>query len=426
MTTLTRAGAGSLLRTLAVQVGLEGSYTTPNGYLVVPAIFARTGVIDWGRGERENYSAEVLLSDEALRAWSAQVITDDHPTDWLTGQSVPVTSANARFFAVGWTQNARVVQAMVDGVELPHLGGDLVIADQATIDAVRAGKRQLSIGAFVSRDVSDKKKAYDFEVSKVEPNHLAIVDRGQCGGSCAIALALHPAHDERSETQRAEYRAASARRYNERLAAQGEDPATLLRLQETDTMACTCGATHATEMETLRQQHAATLQAAQAQAAAANAQLETLRAQMSAQARTVLLAEARTVLGADYQAPAAEVQHVNLSIMSAVVGHVLPAMAAAAAGAAAAGNEHFVTAAYQAAICANQARAAAAPIQGQQRNMAASLAADIGGAVAGAQAAAQQAATPAVTLDGLLLNLTASQARVPGFTAPTQASVRGQ
>jgi hypothetical protein len=412
MTTVPQATAGRLLRTLAVQVGLEGSYTTPNGFLVVPAIFARTGVIDWGRGERENYSAEVLLSDEALRAWSAQVITDDHPTDWLTGQSVPVTSANARFFAVGWTQNARQVMALVDGVELPHLGGDLVIADQATIDAVRAGKRQLSIGAFVSRDVSDKKRTYDFEVSKVEPNHLAIVDRGQCGGSCAIALALHPAHDDRSETQRVAYRAASARRYNDRLAA-------LAATQERDTMACTCGATHATEMETLRQQHAATLQAAQAQAAAANAQLETLRAQMSAQARTVLLAEARTVLGADYQAPAAEVQHVNLAIMSAVVGHVLPAMAAAAAGAAAAGNEHFVTAAYQAALAS---RAAAAPIQGQQRNMAA----DIGGAVAGAQAAAQQAAAPAVTLDGLLLNLTASQARVPGFSAPTHASVRGQ
>jgi hypothetical protein len=394
---------GKVLRTLAVTVGLDGSWVTPNGYLVLPAILARTGVIDWGRGERENFSADVLLTADGLRAWSAQVVTDDHPTDWLTGENVSVTSANARFYAVGFTQNARQVMALgADGAEVPHLGADVVLTDQATIDAVRAGKRQLSIGAFITREVAGKKATYDWEVTAVEPNHVALVDRGACGGSCKVALgAPHPAHDERSAEQKDTDRRVVAARLSRRIKA-----LTAADTTEETIMACNCGDKHVAEMAALTAQH----EQSKAQLAAANAQLDVYRAQEAAQRRTALLTEARKVLGAEY-APAATAT--ELVVMADVVASALPAMADGVRKAAVEGNGHYVTAAYQAALAAR----AAAPTQ--QRNMGA----DIGAAVAGAAeaAAAQSAHSSGPTLESMLTNLTASQARIPGFTAPTMA-----
>src|SRR5688572_19067657 len=168
-------GAGAqdtlVLRQLFANVELANSFVTANGFLVVPAVLCQSMVLDWGEGEREMLMPEALFDPIALRDWSAMVLTDEHPME-------AVTSANARWYAVG------------------HVGGDarqegsqlacsLVFTDQYTIDLVRAGKRQLSIGAFFTRRFAPTKD-YEFLVEKIVPNHVSLVRAGQCGEACAV------------------------------------------------------------------------------------------------------------------------------------------------------------------------------------------------------------------------------------------------
>ncbi|WP_347271638.1 DUF2213 domain-containing protein [Rhizorhabdus histidinilytica] len=170
---------------------LDAPRRTADGYLAVRARAARTGVYQYtGRevdpdnkhGLRDQAVVNVLrdeatvFDERAARSFIGKPITDDHPHE-------RVTSAN-------WRDHARgtIMGAMRDG---EYLAFDLLLMDQATIDKVNAGKRELSNGYAAALEFGDFKSADGTacqarQARITDGNHVALVKYGRAGGDCAI------------------------------------------------------------------------------------------------------------------------------------------------------------------------------------------------------------------------------------------------
>jgi hypothetical protein len=173
---------------------LDAPRRTSDGYMAVRAKVARTGVYQYGgrevdpdnrHGLRDTAVVHVLRDDAAVfdhksaHSFIGKPITDNHP-------SVAVNATN-------WRDHARgvVMGAMREG---DYLAFDLMLTDAATIDAVENGKRELSngyaaeleFGSFTANDGT----ACQARQASISGNHVAIVDRGRAGSSCAISDAI--------------------------------------------------------------------------------------------------------------------------------------------------------------------------------------------------------------------------------------------
>ena len=123
------------------------------------------------RPETETFSKPTLDSLSSL------TVTHDHPSEGV------VTPRNWKRVAVGWT-----------GEDVIRNGGfvrvPLILKDEDTIDAVRAGKRELSFGYLCDFDftpgTTNDGEAYDAVQKDLRGNHLAIVERGRAGRECAF------------------------------------------------------------------------------------------------------------------------------------------------------------------------------------------------------------------------------------------------
>jgi hypothetical protein len=89
-----------------------------------------------------------------------------------------------------WRDHARgtIMGAMRDG---EYLAFDLLLMDQATIDKVNAGKRELSNGYAAALEFGDFKSADGTacqarQARITDGNHVALVKFGRAGGDCAI------------------------------------------------------------------------------------------------------------------------------------------------------------------------------------------------------------------------------------------------
>lgn len=166
-------------------VEISGTRTREDGYLVVDARIARTGVqryagFEVGKPDTEFvdvYRPEnEVFSDEAMSSFTHRPITDNHPTE-------SVTSENWKKLAVG--QSADEVSRDKKYLRVP-----LMVSDGATIDKIKSGKRELSAGyscdlKFEKGTTSDG-EAYDAIQTNIRANHIAIVDRGRAGKECRI------------------------------------------------------------------------------------------------------------------------------------------------------------------------------------------------------------------------------------------------
>lgn len=169
---------------------LDAPRRTQDGYLAVRARAARVGTYQYlgseidpdnRHGLRDAGMVNVLRDDAAVfdsksaHSFIGKPVTDNHP-------SVAVNAAN-------WRDHARgvVMGAMRDG---DYLAFDLLLTDKDTIAAVDAGKRELSNGyaadlTFGDFDGPGGVKCVAKQVS-ITGNHVAIVDKGRAGPSCAI------------------------------------------------------------------------------------------------------------------------------------------------------------------------------------------------------------------------------------------------
>ncbi|WP_257541043.1 DUF2213 domain-containing protein [Sphingobium sp. CFD-1] len=174
----------------ADQLTLDAPRRTQDGYLAVRARAARVGVYQYAghevdpenkHGLRDQAVVNVLRDDatvfdaKSVHSFIGKPVTDNHP-------SVPVSATN-------WRDHARgiVMGAMRDG---EYLAFDLMLTDAGAIQAVENGKRELSNG-YQADLTYGQFKAADGTICQakqvaVAGNHVAIVDRGRAGPSCAI------------------------------------------------------------------------------------------------------------------------------------------------------------------------------------------------------------------------------------------------
>jgi hypothetical protein len=169
---------------------LDAPRRTKDGFLATRARAARTGVYQYlgsevdpanvhglrDRGVINVLRDESTVFDEAsARSFIGKPITDNHPRE-------AVTAAN-------WRDHARgtIMGAMRDG---EYLAFDLLLTDQAAIDKVDAGKRELSNGYSAELEFGDFKAAdgtvCQARQTRITGNHVALVDAGRAGPDCRI------------------------------------------------------------------------------------------------------------------------------------------------------------------------------------------------------------------------------------------------
>lgn len=166
-------------------VTIEGTKLRSDGYLVVDARIARTGIQRYAGSEmgRPDLAfvdvyrpeAEVFATD-AMSSFAYRPVTDDHP-------KVAVTSQNSKELALGWTDG----EVARDG---HRLRVPMMLTDQALIDKVQAGKRELSAGYTCDLKwepgTSPEGLTYDAIQTNIRANHVAVVARGRAGAECRI------------------------------------------------------------------------------------------------------------------------------------------------------------------------------------------------------------------------------------------------
>jgi hypothetical protein len=158
---------------------------TADGYLEAAARTARVGIqqyrgVEMGRPDLQVVNvyrdeAEVF-SKQSLQSFSKIPLTVDHPTE-------PVTADNWRQHAVGTTGD----EVLRDG-EFLKIG--LKITDRAAIDAIKGGKRELSVGYCTDivwgDGVAPDGTPFQARQTAITANHIAIVSAGRAGPQCRV------------------------------------------------------------------------------------------------------------------------------------------------------------------------------------------------------------------------------------------------
>ena len=158
---------------------------TADGYLKTEVRVARTGIQTYlgkeiGKPERGLVRvyrpADEVFATDALASYANRPVTLEHPPE-------SVTSGNWAQFAVGSTVGAAVQDG--DFVKVP-----ILINDTAAIEAIQAGKRQLSMGYDCVFDwtpgVTPEGEPYDCRQTTLRMNHVAVVGRARGGSSLVI------------------------------------------------------------------------------------------------------------------------------------------------------------------------------------------------------------------------------------------------
>lgn len=163
----------------------------PNGFLLVPATFSRSGIHDYRAGaigltDRDPMAvvkvyrpADEVFDAASMASFGRLPVTNNHPGG--TGQ---VTLDNVDVLSVG-TSDPEVVR------DADLMCGTLLIMNKKAIADIEGGKTQLSNGYEAEFElksgVTDAGEAYDAIQRNIRGNHIAIVDSGRGGVRVAIA-----------------------------------------------------------------------------------------------------------------------------------------------------------------------------------------------------------------------------------------------
>jgi len=162
------------------QAAIIGAKVTKDGFLVADCHVARAGVqrylgAEVGMPEVSFVDVyrpvESVFSTESLHSFSHVPVTLGHPT-------VPVTADNWKELAVGEVS----AEVLRDGERLKV---PLVLKDARAVEAVVAGRRQLSVGYSATLDFAPGKAPdgtpYQAIQRSIRANHVAIVDAARAG-----------------------------------------------------------------------------------------------------------------------------------------------------------------------------------------------------------------------------------------------------
>ena len=177
---------------MVIQLPEKREYT-PEGYLIVPARFAKVGITEY-----YGYELNGMPGTEALTVYKVympvEVLTSKETMDSV--ENKPFVNNHQKIDAENWTGTAvgfarDAHREDVDG-EI-YLAGTLVITDAQTIGDIEAGKKELSmdynVGYVSAKDMPPNMgipEGVDFVRSKVLVHHIALVDDGRAGADCKI------------------------------------------------------------------------------------------------------------------------------------------------------------------------------------------------------------------------------------------------
>lgn len=153
---------------------------TPEGFLCVKGIAARTGVYQYLSSELDldgperivnvYRSPEEVFSPESMATYLDKDVTNDHPDDL-------VDSTTFKEVSVG---HVRGVERDGDNLVV-----DMIIKDQSAIDDIQSGKAELSPGYLAeyveAPGVSPDGTAYEYEQRDIQINHNAVVAAARAG-----------------------------------------------------------------------------------------------------------------------------------------------------------------------------------------------------------------------------------------------------
>jgi hypothetical protein len=172
---------------------------TPEGYLLCRDVcIARTGEMLYAEGEvpiepgrdgivRVSRLAEDLFRPESIASYNGKTVTLDHPDE-------DVNPDNWRELAVGIVLNPR----RGEGSDLDYLVADLLITEKRGIDALggEEGNEQWEVSCGYDADYEQFGPGRGRQFNFIG-NHVALVDKGRCGPTCAIGDADMTTRDNR-------------------------------------------------------------------------------------------------------------------------------------------------------------------------------------------------------------------------------------
>ena len=164
-------------------VGLTGKpEKTPEGYLKVTAPIAKIGIMKYrlkdGSTRRELVNEDTLFNSDSIKSLELKPVTNTHPKEML------LDSTNTKRRNVG-TVGETIAR---DGDKLT---ATFIINDQTAIDAIEAGRSQLSPGYKTKLDMTPgvwNGQNYDAIQTEREYNHLALVDNARGGDTIKINM----------------------------------------------------------------------------------------------------------------------------------------------------------------------------------------------------------------------------------------------
>ena len=130
---------------------------------------------------------EEVFAPETVASFQGMPVTNNHHPDG-------VDIENIRRFQMGHAHNIR----RGAGAESDLLLADLIITDPCLIDAILAGKREISCG--YTYELAEENGRY--VQRKIRGNHIAVVDAGRAGPRVSIRDAKTKSGDARTNTEK--------------------------------------------------------------------------------------------------------------------------------------------------------------------------------------------------------------------------------
>lgn len=162
----------------------ENIHETPEGFLLCIGVpITRTGELIYGEGETPletdddglvsiNREEDDVFALETMASFEGKPVTINHPDEFVNPQ-------NWQDLARGVLQNIR----RGGGDQKNSMLADLLITDEMAINLVKNGLREVSCGYEAEYIQTAEGKGRQV---KIIGNHLALVEKGRAGPSCAI------------------------------------------------------------------------------------------------------------------------------------------------------------------------------------------------------------------------------------------------
>lgn len=153
----------------------------PNGFMRAEGYLTRSGIFVYrdaqGKTIRELRPPEEVMHPDSLASFGLMPVTNDHPSELLTAD-------NAKEYQVGTVSESVVAEG-------DKVRAALMITDAQAIEAIDAGKSELSCG--YTADVVQESgvwqgQPYDAKQINIRGNHVALVDAGRAGPACSVRM----------------------------------------------------------------------------------------------------------------------------------------------------------------------------------------------------------------------------------------------